>query len=67
MKLKKIKVKKNKNTMNRADLLKPRETSQVALGFIIVTSLLFLIAGYFIFGIWIALPFTILYLLLLLR
>ncbi len=66
MKLKKIKVKKNKNTMNRADLLKPRETSQVALGFIIVTSLLFLIAGYFVFGLWIALPFTILYILLLL-
>ena len=55
MKLKKIKVKKNKNTMNRADLLKPRKTSPVALGFIIITALLFLIVGYFVFGIWISL------------
>ena len=66
MKLKKIKIKKKKKTMNRADLIAPRKTSPIALGFIIVTSLFFLIAGYLVFGVWIALAFTLLYLLLLL-
>lgn len=69
MKLKKVKIKKNKSAkkrMNRADLLKPRTNSPAMIAFMIITTLGFLIGGYFIFSIWIALPFTILYLLILL-
>ena len=62
MKLKKIKLKKKQP--NRSSNAKPKETSKIILGFIIVTALLFLVVGFFIFGIWVAIPFTILYLLM---
>ncbi len=65
MKQKKVKIKRSDNTKTRTHL-KPRKMSPTALGFIIITSLLFLIAGYLVFGPWIALAFTLLYLLLLL-
>ena len=66
MKLKKVKIKRNKETMKRADLLKPKKNSSTMLAFMGITTLLFLIVGIIIFGVWIAIPFTILYLLLLL-
>ena len=62
MKLKKIKLKKKQP--NRSSNAKPKETSKIILVFIIVTALLFLVVGFFIFGIWVAIPFTILYLLM---
>lgn len=66
MKLKKVKIKRNKeNTMNRADLVKPKETSKTMMIFMVVSSLLFLIVGWIIFGPWMAIPFTLLYVLLL--
>ena len=62
MKLKKIKLKKKKSSANAN--AKPKETSKTMIGFIIATALIFLVLGYFIFGIWIALLFTIFYLLM---
>ncbi len=64
MKLKKVKLKKKKTT-NETNI-KPKKTSDIIIGFIITTALLFLVIGYFIFGLWIALAFTIIYLLLIL-
>ncbi len=66
MKQKKVKIKKSKSAMNRADLLKPRKTSNFMYAFIGITALLFLIVGYLVFGLIVALPFTVLYLLLIL-
>lgn len=66
MKLKKVKIKKNKSAMNRADLLKPKKTSNFMYAFIGITALLFLVVGYLVFGLIVALPFTFLYLLLIL-
>ena len=63
MKLKKIKIKKKSQNSNGAPNV-PRESSKMILGFIGVTALLFLVVCYIVFGIWIALPFTILYLLM---
>lgn len=64
MKLKKIKLKKKKNSTNTNVNAKPKETSKTMIGFIIATALIFLVLGYFIFGIWIALLFTVFYLLM---
>lgn len=67
MKLKKIKIKKKNGSSgnsNKSVNVKPKETSKLMLGFIIVTALLFLVLGFFIFGIWIAIPFAIFYLLM---
>ena len=69
MKLKKIKIKKKKSKkkrVNRADLLKPKNNTPFMIGFMVITSLLFLIVGYFALSIWVAIPFTILYILILL-
>ena len=63
MKLKKIKLKK-KPSVNESNI-KPKQTSKLMMGFIIVTALLFLVVGFLVFGVWVAIPFTILYLLML--
>ena len=66
MKLKKIKLKKkNPNSnINQANI-KPKKTSGIMIGFISLTALLFLVVGILIFGIWFAIPFVVVYLLLL--
>ena len=48
----------------RADLQKPKKATMFTYGFIGITALIFLIVGYFVFGLIVAGPFTILYLLL---
>lgn len=71
MKLKKIKL-KNKNHRNiqkKVDKMnnkEPIKTSKITLGFIISTTIIFLILGIIIFGKWIALAFTLVYLLMIL-
>ncbi len=64
MKLKKIKIKQNNNSIHGNKAI-PKKTSGMIMAFIIITALLFLVASYFVFGIWVAIPFTILYLLML--
>ena len=64
MKLKKIKLKKKKPNVKDTKI-KPKKTSKEIILFITLTTLLFMVLGYFIFGIWIALAFTVLYLLML--
>lgn len=68
MKQRKIKVKekKHKNMLNRADLLKPKKTSKLVLGCILASVVAFLVIGWLIFGIWISLAFTVFYILMLL-
>ncbi len=70
MKQKKIKVKekkeKKKNKLVRADLLKPRKSPNAVKICIAASILLFLVVGYFIFGIWLSLAFALLYSLVLL-
>ncbi len=71
MKLKKIKIKKKnpnhqkiKNKVNAMNNKPPKPLSKLMLGFIIVTALIFFVISIFVFGIWIALAFTIIYLLM---
>lgn len=66
MKLKKIKLKKKNSNpnINQANI-KPKKTSGIMIGFISLTALLFLVIGILIFGIWFAIPFVVVYLLLL--
>lgn len=68
MKLKRIKVKrkdKAEEKVNPADYLPIKNTSKTMWIFIGVTSLLFLVIGYFIFGLLLSLAFTLFYLLML--
>ena len=70
MKQRKVKIKKNKQEKKemrrRADMMKPKKVSMFTFAFIGITALAFLIVGYFVFGTLVAVPFTVLYLLLVL-
>ena len=64
MKLKKIKLKKKQpSNMSKAEA-RPKKTSKIMIGFIIITTLFFFVLGYMIFGLLVALAFTVLYLLM---
>ena len=72
MKLKKIKIKRKnpnhrkiQNKVNAMNNKPPKPTSKLMLSFIIITALIFFIVSIFVFGIWVALAFITVYLLML--